>query len=276
MQPSLVTPLPRATRLVPPSECREAMSRRGTPRGSRRAPRAGGGAVAFTPAALPNLDWWWDATDNASLSIVSTTQVASITDKSANAFVATGGSGAGGGASNPTKATGINGTTTIHFNDASGQWFDLPNRFGSFTGYEVWVVRIIPLDTPVAGNSFWQFGSSGSACFVPFTDRGIYDDFGTTVRQTFGAPSAGVWSAAHVYQVVSAGGTLSVSVNNVAVGSPIASTVGWTTTPRFGSTGLTTFWLGDIGEVVGVKNGAMSAGSRTSLYAYLKPKWGLP
>lgn len=241
----------------------------------RRLPRLRMSGGAFTPSSPTSatLDWWWDPRDTASLTL-SGSQVTAIADKSVNAFSSTG----GGGASNPTKVTGgsgINGKQSIHFDDASIQWFDLPNRFGGFTAYEIHCVRQLPADPPVGANQFWTFGAGGAAVYVPFVDSKSYDDFGSDTRRTSAAPAAGVWAQPHVYSVIVTASEWTASVNGVVIITAATPTVAWTTTPRFGTYNIGAGFLGNVGEVVGY-TGKLSAGDRAALYAYLKATWGLP
>ena len=219
----------------------------------------------WTPAQLPSLAAWWDASDASTITLSGST-VTGLADKSGQARHMTLSLGA------PTVATGPNGLNVLQFDGASAlrtpAWGLPTTAFGLFG------VASSPLSS---NRRVWQ--SLGSNSHVALTHAengtGVYTEgvlFGGVAwwRVSGGSALAGAWARQTL--------TRSAGVSTYRRGS-VTGTNGATPTAQSGHA-----WLGGdgagsvpclVGEVI-VTSITPSTADREACEAYLAQKWGTP
>jgi hypothetical protein len=266
MQP-LLTPTPRATRLIPPEECWRAMSRRASTRGSRRS--ATSGPAASFPALPGNLISHFDFSQAGTV-----TSAANKASAVSNLAGAGSGLSQGVGASQPGYGlTTQNGRNTL---DCTGSTFmsgTIPSSVGNFT-----FQAVIKSGASVA--AAYGIGGSDVAAVVYQINAGALRAVDYTVTPTGMAFSdltilANTW---HVVTYRRTGSTFDAFLDGTKTTNPGTST----------ATALGTGWLlgtddpsnfdpftGQFGETL-LYNVALSDANILANRAALKALWGTP
>lgn len=254
-----------------------------------KSPSGGGASGPFTPASLPLLKMWLDASDATTINSgtpVNNDLVTTWTDKSPNAYVWT-----GTGSEKPTYKTGLlNSLPGISFQSGSR----LINSGATFIGtgaqaFTIWIVFITPT---LGGNPYFFFndfytGVAGSGVEFTLSRSGQYNFYGW-----FGASNAGVfpvikWTASfntstkpYILTLTynggsSAPGSYVMYSNNVSqtiaaggddTNSNAQSTLG-------GCNGTNYPLQGSIHEYV-ISSSVLSTANLTALNTYATTKWG--
>ena len=225
---------------------------------SARRPVAGG----WTPADLPNLQFWYDAADSSTIT-ASGGLVSQWNDKSGNGRHLTQDTS---GSRPSTGTRTINGRNVI---DHDGTGKRLANTGWTFTRTPYTAAVVAEVDSKTSWNLFtsawtdlaWIRGASGSG-LLPWNRVGF----------TGFSPSITVNGAA--LSPVTAGGMHTAAGSGpiyvIAEGAPDTLNLSFAT-----SISTTTWALdGGVGELLLVQ-GSLSSGDRASLEGYLSGKWGL-
>ncbi len=229
--------------------------------------RWGGGEAAWSPASLPDLFWWLDATDNATITYGTPPSVATWADKA----------GPGPDASQVTAgnrpvvaAAAINGLQAMQPDSGTAHYFNLPaNCFDALTAGEIFCVVVRSDD--VTAMSLWTIGGSGQAEFYSFSDGNIYEDFGSSTRPSSGNPTADL-SEPHIYNVIATGSEFTINIDGVQHYTRASNTVAWAAAPKLFNNGGG--FIGYCGEIV-MTSAKLSADDRTAVLDYLGAKWGI-
>jgi hypothetical protein len=168
----------------------------------------------------------------------------------------------------------LNGLPTSEHTAASSQYLAMPS-LAALTSGEIFIVVRINADPPVAGKTaLWYNGTSGLGMTFPHTTGIIYDDFGSTTRQTVGDP-ASLLTTPRIYNVSSAPSDWVARLDGVTLFSTATNTVGFAAAPLLGaSSGLANMLDGVIAEVLPYSR-KLTDNERDYNNRYLKAKWGL-
>jgi len=241
-------------------------------RGKRkRYPHNISGGRAFSPASIAGLQLWLKA--DAITGLNDGDPVATWSDSSGNGRDATQSTPA----NRPTyKVNIVNGRPVVRFAAANSQSLNLPNFLTGFSAGEIFIVIKITNDptTGVGAGGLWEFGSDAAASHYCFTDGIIYDAFGTTARKTTVNPTPTL-AAWRLYNVSSAAGAWTSRLDTAQLFTTGTNTVGWTTTPKFATSGAGAFFTdGDIAELI-LYSSVLSTTDRSSLSSHLSAKYAL-
>lgn len=230
-------------------------------------------AAAFSPTSVTSANLFlWHRAD--SFTPGATT---SWDDKSGNGRAPTQGTAANQPA---TGGATINGQPTINFDPSVTVRYlqYATNVFNGLTAAEVFIIRRANADAVTTGN--WAIGGSGSADFAPFSDRGLYDDFGSNTRTAAGAPAVGAWAQPHCLNVIATAAEWTANFNfAVLFPSAGANTVAWNANAKLGTEpGASTGFAGQIAEVI-IYDGKLSTVDRNALAntagtSYLRSRYG--
>lgn len=231
--------------------------------------RRGKSAGAITRGAIATGATLWLRAD---VGVIGNPNVTAWNDQSGNGNNATPPGGA------PQLAANINGRASIRF--GGGDVLTFASFTAGLTGLEIFIVGKNLDDgatssTPVAFND-----DTGGDNLVPFSaDRKIYDDTGSTTRQTTNfAPAAGKWNAPWLYNVVATASEWSMFFNN-GTGTPDftqgTNTFGYGTRAIGRGTSVSRPMIGDISEVV-LYPAKLSAPNKALTVATLKNWYGIP
>lgn len=219
---------------------------------------AGGGAAAWTPASLPSLVGWWDASDAASFTYSSGVVVSQWNDLSGNARHFTQATTT----KQPSRNGTQNGLDTVVF-DGTTDYLDT----GSFTLAQpltiIDVVHTLNVSGIVGsiGGNLQTYISSSSMKMYAGSNEVTVSATGTGLGQwsyEFNGTSSNAWK----------NGTQTVTNGN-------PGTSGTTTGLRLGERNLAQYYSGEIMEVI-VVGAVLSTSDRQAAESYLKTKWGTP
>lgn len=175
----------------------------------------------YLPIMLGGCVGYWDAWVGPTLS---GTTVTAWKDQS--------GSNDGTAVGSPTIAyQSVNGAPTIHFVQGSSQAFTLPNSYSALTSAEIFFVLVSP--NAALGPSIHNFHNdtvSNTQNLFPFSDNAIYDNFGSTTRQSTGVPASPL-TTYRLYNVRSAASAWSSFLDGAQQFSTGTNTFGIGTTP---------------------------------------------
>jgi hypothetical protein len=231
-------------------------------------------APAFSPADLPGLVGWWDASDLATITAAGG-KVSQWANKKAGGPAATQGTGT---AQPATGTRTLNGLNTLDFSGASQSLALASNPCaGAPAGTALYVVAL-DADPGAGGGVLGGWGTPGSGSHFPYTDGNIYDTFGSTTQKVVGNPVPSLVNP-HVYSVVSAAGDWRAYLDGASLFTTAANAVGWgstlTSVGRADDHSAAFFLDGRIAEII-VCAGALSTADRQAAEAYLKAKWATP
>lgn len=204
----------------------------------------------------------------------------SWTDQSGNGNNVT---NAGGAARPVLKTAIINGNNVIRFNSGvASQFFDVPSVFGSATAGEIIVVAQAAAD-PAASSAHvgaWTIcgtgGSVGDNAW-PFTDGKIYENFALTTsnaRHT-AIDAPGSLASPRIYNVRAQAGQYMMRLDGDIIHCDDDATIGFGGGTRSIGRGIaagSTFWKGDIGEIL-CWTRVLTAVERKVVHDYLAAKW---
>lgn len=172
---------------------------------------------------------------------------------------------------NPTTTTNINGQKTVSF--VTGERCVFASFTAGLTALELFCVGKNADDGATGSGPFAFTDDSGGNNLIPFTNRQIFDNTGSTTRQTTGfAPSVGAWSSGWIYSVIATGGEWTASFNGTQVFTQASNTFGYSMR-RVGQ-GTSAAFNGDMAELI-ICNAKQSAASRAACVAYLKARYGI-
>ncbi|HEX7039416.1 MAG TPA: LamG-like jellyroll fold domain-containing protein [Trueperaceae bacterium] len=230
----------------------------------------------FTPADLPGLYVWLDASDAGTLTIDSGT-VSAWADRSGNARHASQGTTA----IRPTlQAAGLNGLPTVRFDGVDDRMV-----LAGFTHLTTLTVAVVARPTNLSGfralvgrtedspwRHNWVVGLDSAKHLLLYYNGSVYPRAGAadavTVNTAYvftsrldSSPAAHLWQDGELQNL--AVDTIAPSPANFGAGVLGAS-----------DGGTASFWAGDISEVV-ITSGALSDEDVAALNAYLLSKWGI-
>lgn len=173
------------------------------------------------------------------MSLANDASVAQLTDESGNDRHATQASGA---LRAVFKTNVANGQPAFRF--TGSQWYALPNFMTGFTEGEFFVVMRSAADGAAssATSGLGEFGASIDVSHIPFTDRRILTEWGSTVRKDAGIP-AGSRTNVTLLNFISKSGEYTVNVDGAAQYTTASNTVGFPSAPFIGKD---TSGFGDI------------------------------
>lgn len=235
--------------------------------------------AVFTPASVPGLTVWFDASDDSTFTYSSGVVVSQWRDKSGNAFHVSQATDA----QRPTRSTTINGRAAVAFN---GSQFlirepatGMPS--GAAARTTITVARVTSTPGPYNHIVMWGLnGTNGS-----LHGWGVAPGATSSLRihlwsATLDHPTATVPpSSPHVIIARYDGANASIAANagiafEAARGLNTATdqlVVGARTVPGTGAEA----WNGAIAEVL-VYNRALTSAEQSDLYDHLRTKWGTP
>ena len=151
----------------------------------------------------------------------------------------------------------------------SAQGFNGPNLSALTAGEAFFLIANTNDPAAASVSSILQYmGTSAFESHVPFTDGNIYDDFGSTVRKTVGNPTPS-FTSPRIYNVVSASGDWSATLDGSSLHSTGTNTVGFPAAPMLGiGKSLGNYFLGEMKAFL-LYDGKLSSGDRTAVYDYL-------
>jgi len=176
------------------------------------------------------------------------------------------------------SADGPSSRPTIRFAGASTQFFDfVSGSLSALTAGEIFVVMKRNADPAASAalSGFWAMGSSTEVSLqahVPFTDGTVYENFGTTTRQTTinPTPSLASWC---LYNVSAAASDFNARINGTSFYSTATNTVGFATAPKIGVS-VAVHYDGDFAEII-MYNAKLSTADRAGVNGYIATKYGL-
>ena len=243
-------------------------------------PAAAAAVPAWIPTDIAGLALWIDFSDATKLfTDAGTTPVSSdgdaiyqANDKSGNnRHITQSTSGA-----RPAYKTNVQNGLSIARFDGSSDFFSVPNFLTALSIGEVFIVVKIDTDPPAnaAQTGLWKIGSDTVATHFPYTDSGVYDDFGSTVRKTSGNPTAAL-TTPRTYHVISKSSLWTSWVNETQHYTTATNTVEFTIAGTIGKSsdaGNSYFLDGDIAEIV-LYGAELSSADKALVAGYLTGKW---
>jgi hypothetical protein len=230
----------------------------------------------FIPSLVPGLRLWIDPSDSATVTS-SGGAVSAITDKSGNG-------------NNLTQTTGAN-QPFINVNTLNGRSVLTSSGFpqvldfavtprtimGNPSAGRMFVVKKLDADpagsNAVAGSVVSNVNGPGIE-HIPFTDGNVYTGWGSSTRQNCGNPALS-FTSWRIFEVVTSATEFSVLIDNTVFFTTATNTVSWPNTANEKLLGSSIYGVdGDVAEVL-CYNSALTSDQRTSVYNYLKSKWGL-
>jgi len=225
------------------------------------------GGSSFVPSDVAGLELWLEAD---TLTLNNNDPVATWTDQSGNENDAT-----ASGVARPTyKTNTINGLPSLEFNGTSNFLnIGASGAFAALTALETFLVMKVPTFPPVASNGLWSMGG-GSNAYVPYeTDGSIYDDFGSSTRQTCGVAvsSMGVWC---IYGVWSVSADWENQINGVQQYHTGTNTVFLPAQNILGKNLIGNFHLGNVAAFL-LYDHKLTTPDRTLVLGYLQTKYAI-
>lgn len=228
-------------------------------------------APAWTPASLPNLVAWYDASDAATIT-ASAGRVSTWTNKANpgtfDLVQATGGN-------QPlTGSHTMNGLNTI-FIQATGRYDRMAPSSNPLTGATACSVLFVAKRTANADTE-WASAVNGPGggqdSWYPYSDGNRYEYFGTSVRKSWA--NASTLTNAHSTVITSAPGAYTCYYNNGSVFTTATNTVSVSSNLIVGFNGAGNRSLGgDISEIA-ICATNIGSGDRAGWASYI-PRWGL-
>lgn len=234
-----------------------------------------GGAPAWVPTDVVGLRFWINPANTASIT-ASAGNVSQINDAS----------GSSGGPFNFVQSIGANqpgsGTRTVNSKNVldfvganvdvlSSEAGDPPSTImGSATSAHVFYVLVS--DAAFQGAALRGWGTHASENVEPYSDGGIYHGWGSTTRQTCGAP-AGFVGAVHQVDIRTAAGAWAYNLDGATQYSTATNTVAWHAGTFATFAGAN--WDGALCEVFAY-NSVLTGTNLTNARTYLKTRWGTP
>lgn len=254
--------------------------------------RQGQNVRSFSPFQLPDLRLWVDASDSASITVTSDSDVDSWADKSQTGLLFEQSSAS----LKPHNNATVNGLTAVLFDGSDDILSESATPFIGMLGYAFMVVQI-PSALPTTNGNIVACGNPGVGTIfwsplrynynTPDLFFGISARSGSTVITILGTTTPIVADTTYFVEVESDGATFTMWVNGIAQTLSVSSgsNNGW-----WGGdiASLTNISLGDLiisggaanGKVklceAGITDGSIpNAALKTSLRNYVKAKWGV-
>lgn len=239
---------------------------------------AGTVAGPFTPADLPGLVGWWDASDLATITAAGG-KVSQWGDKSGHGFNWIQGTAAAQPSTGIATMNGRNVLTLDATDDFMGGLSANPMA-GAAAGTSVWVAQNavgVPVNVwpaPVCG-----LGAGGDDDWSPFSGGDLYSNFGSTSRHDgVGTGLTAAMQAPYMLTQRAAAGSWANWLNGTALATLGANVVGWApaTNIRLGYTvtGVRNYG-GEVAEII-LYDSALNPTDRATVESYLRAKWGTP
>jgi len=230
--------------------------------------KTSGGGGGFSPTDIPGLKLWLKAD---SLSLSDGDPVGTWSDSSGNGNDGTQSTGS----NKPTYKTAIqNGKPIIRFNSAFLNYLTFPDFLSAMTAGQVFIV--VKANADNHANGLWDMGdptNGNTGSWYPWDDGTIYEGWGTSSRKTTGNPTTAL-DAFVLYSVASASGNFTTYINGVQFYTTGTNTTSWPTAPILGRNSESTYFPGDIGEVI-IYNSVLSTANRQSVETYLNGRWAI-
>jgi alpha-tubulin suppressor-like RCC1 family protein len=171
----------------------------------------------------------------------------------------------------------INGRPVVHFEADSTEYLNLPSIFSGGTSGEVLaVVRAGNLESSNQGG-LWRMGTTYYYELYPRIVSGVMTglqgDFGTATpgNNAEGLPTQDI-TQFHVYEASCQTGLWESWIDGVPLYSSTTDTVGFPSAPLLGENGNSSYFTGDIAEII-VYNRVLTADERSTLLQYLAAKY---
>lgn len=144
----------------------------------------------------------------------------------------------------------------------------LPNFLTGYTAAELFIVTIANADPAADGQDtgIYHLGdSAGQSTHYPWTDGNIYDQFGSTTRQSWNpTPSLASW---HCYNVFAKSAEWTARINGASSFTTGTNTVAWNTTPWIGRNKDSYYFKGKI--AFAALYNADTAAYRADIHTYI-------
>lgn len=219
-----------------------------------------GGEAPFSPADIPGLTMWLDASQITGL--IDGANVTTWEDASGNNNDAT----CAGVPSYVTYQTNeVNGLPVVRSSGTSAAL--VLADLSALTAGEGFIISKQAEDPPVAFvGTLWRLGNGGATVYVPFSNGTVYDNFGATDRNTTADPATS-FAGWNIYSAYSAANDWANYIN----GSQITQT--GTNTVGFASAGFLASGINvDIAEVI-LYDSKLSTENRALIVAYAQAKY---
>lgn len=230
--------------------------------------------VPWTPAAISTA-MWLDASDAATITVASGSNISQWADKSGNARHAVMASAP----AQPTTGNTLGGKNAIYFNGVTSGMNFSSAFAGALSQATAYIVFKKDVNLPGADTSsgLWQFTSAAQPAHFPYTDHNIYESFGTTARKTVGNPVP-LFTDAGIYAVHSRDGAFEAFLNAESLYSTATNTFGISGEQYIGTATQGGNWYqyrGLIAEMIIVEGSGAPGAEKGKIEGYLAHKWGL-
>lgn len=159
----------------------------------------------------------------------------------------------------------------------SGNFLRFPdNVFDSLTAADMFFVGKKDADPPGSANTAgsWIIGSSGSPCYLPYTDGVVYEGAFSTTRDTTGNPTPDLANAFY-YEIISTASEWTSRFNGSGHYTTGTNTFGVTPSPRLGYSSTTSRgYDGEAAELI-IYDAKLSTADRTTVEAYIADRYAI-
>jgi hypothetical protein len=221
----------------------------------------------FSPSSLSGLRLWLDA--GAGVTTNGAAQISLWADQSGRTNNALQGTLS----NQPLLVTNaLNGRPVVRFDGTNDQFGFQNNPFLGATQGEMFIVVKARVDSPGVHRALAFFGASDFT-YYPHDSGQIYDQFGSTVIKALGDPGQPL-DQFGIYSSSAAPKDWSARLNGVLLYRTTNNTVGFASTPLLGTGNGTSYFDGDVAELL-IYNRTLTAAERDAVGGYLAGKFAL-